>query len=115
MSALGRLRLPLAAFLAAALGGVGLGLALDREEERRTAPRAQLAPAITTELREAELPATPSLRLGTSPATPSAPPAFGPPVDEPVPDTRQPPAAAPPSPSSGSGGLGVEEETVVSP
>ncbi len=107
------MRLPLAAFLAAALGGVGLGLALDGEEERRTAPRAQLAPAVTTQLREAELPATPSLRLGTSPATPSAPPAFRPPADEPVPDIPQPPA--PPSPSSGSGGLGVEEETVVSP
>ena len=114
MSALARARLPLAAFLAAALAGIGLGLALQSGDEPRRTARAGVGAAVTTELPTQQIPATPPLRLGTSPTLRA--PAVVAPVRPQVPTTgTQAPPASRPQSGSGSSGLSVTDEPVVSP
>ena len=104
----------MAAFLAAALAGIGLGLALRSGDEPPRTSRAGVGAAVTTELPTQQIPATPPLRLGTSP-TPRAP-ALVAPVRPQVatPGTQVPPPSRPQSGSGGTG-LSVTDERVVSP
>ncbi|HYF24812.1 MAG TPA: hypothetical protein VD931_03650 [Baekduia sp.] len=129
MSAFSRHRLPIAAFLAAALGGLGVGLAVaggDPEVQQR-APRAALKPAVAVPVEAVELPATPALRLPkpqsspapvargpltAAPAVPERPAAEAPAQSKPA----QPAQPAQPGRQTSPGpGLQVEEQVVETP
>lgn len=115
MSALGPLRVPLAAFVAACLAGLGLGLVLSGGDDEPSAPRAQGAPVRTTELARQQIPATPQLRVGASPA--AAPVRVTPPSAGVRPQVQQTPQQSSngSSGSSGNGGFQVTDEPVASP
>lgn len=120
VSARGRPGVLVAAFLTACLAGLGLGLVLQGDGEARRAQRAGVPAPVTTDLPTQQLPATPALRLGSSPvAAPvqsrPAPAEPGTATPTPTPPAQQQQQQQAPPSGSGGPGLSVQDEAVASP